>query len=108
MSSSRSEELRSCDVSKSPDPHAFQVEIPALVGQKYKLNSQQVGLQFVAALIGSGLGEPLAGFGSDRFMEWRTRRAQGKREPEMRLPVALPGFIISVSSEYRSSHTRGA
>ncbi|KAK4704618.1 hypothetical protein P7C70_g1592, partial [Phenoliferia sp. Uapishka_3] len=71
------------------------VEIPSLVGQKYGFNSQQIGLQFVAAILGAVLGEPIAGYGSDKYMQWRTRRAKGRREAEMRLPIALPGFILS-------------
>lgn len=27
-------------------------------------------------------------------MQWRTKRANGNREPEFRLPVALPGFFL--------------
>ncbi|KAM0749529.1 MFS general substrate transporter [Meredithblackwellia eburnea MCA 4105] len=70
------------------------VEIPSLLGRKYNLNAQQTGLQFVGALVGALLGEPIAGYGSDKFMQWRTRRANGQREPEMRLPIALPGFLL--------------
>ncbi|KAL8283127.1 hypothetical protein RQP46_005905 [Phenoliferia psychrophenolica] len=72
------------------------VEIPALLGRKYDLNAQQVGLQFVAGLIGSALGEPLAGFGGDKLMIWRTRRANGQREPEMRLPISFIGFLLTM------------
>ncbi|KAK4702034.1 hypothetical protein P7C70_g4191, partial [Phenoliferia sp. Uapishka_3] len=71
------------------------VEIPALVGTKYGLNSEQVGLQFIGAILGALLGEPIAGYGSDRYMEWRTRRANGGREPEWRLPLAIPGYVLA-------------
>ncbi|PRQ71468.1 Major facilitator superfamily domain-containing protein [Rhodotorula toruloides] len=70
------------------------VEIPALLGRKYGLNPQQIGLQFVGAVIGAILGEIVAGTGSDWWMIWRTKRAGGNREPEMRLPFGLPGFIL--------------
>lgn len=43
------------------------IEIPALLGRKEGLNAQQTGLQFIAAIIGSVLGEPIAGWGSDQF-----------------------------------------
>mgnify|MGYP001604740030 CR=1 FL=1 len=75
----------------------MKVEIPNTIGIKYGLNAQQIGLQFIAALIGSILGEPIAGYGSDKYIAWRTKQAKGQREPEMRLPVALPGFVLSVS-----------
>lgn len=72
------------------------VEIPALLGQKYELNEQQIGLQFVGAVVGAVLGELVAGKGSDLYVAWRTKRANGERQPEMRLPFALPGFILAV------------
>ncbi|GJN90621.1 hypothetical protein Rhopal_003633-T1 [Rhodotorula paludigena] len=72
------------------------VEIPALLGRKYGLNAQQIGLQFVGAVVGAVLGEIVAGRGSDLWMAWRTKRANGNREPEMRLPFGLPGFILAL------------
>lgn len=72
------------------------VEIPSLLGLKYGLNEQQVGLQFVGAVIGLVLGEIVGGKGSDLYVAWRTRRAHGERLPEMRLPVAIPGIILAV------------
>ncbi|KPV74750.1 uncharacterized protein RHOBADRAFT_53698 [Rhodotorula graminis WP1] len=72
------------------------VEIPALLGRKYELNAQQTGIQFVAAVVGAILGEIIAGRGSDTWMTWRTKRAHGNREPEMRLPFSLPGFVLAL------------
>jgi len=72
------------------------VQIPALLGQKYLLNTQQVGLQFVAPFLGALLGEPIAGYGSDKWMQYRIRKANGEREPEWRLPFAIPGFLIAI------------
>ncbi|KAF5389272.1 hypothetical protein D9757_003543 [Collybiopsis confluens] len=72
------------------------VEIPALLGAKYQLNTQQVGLQFVAPFLGSLLGEPIAGYGSDKWMQYRVGKAKGEREPEWRLPFAIPGFLIAI------------
>ncbi|GAA5967638.1 hypothetical protein JCM8115_007012 [Rhodotorula mucilaginosa] len=71
------------------------VEIPSLLGRKYELNAQQVGLQFVGAVIGAILGEIVAGTGSDLWMLWRTKRANGNREPEFRLPFAIPGVLVA-------------
>lgn len=73
------------------------VEIPSLLGRKYELTPQGVGLQFIAACIGAILGELVAGRGSDLFMQYRTKRARGNREAEMRLPFAFPGYLLSVS-----------
>lgn len=70
------------------------VETPALLGQKMGLNAQQVGLQFIAYIIGALLGEIFAGYGSDVYMAWRAKRNNGERQPEYRLPFALPGFVL--------------
>ncbi|KAJ3921618.1 major facilitator superfamily domain-containing protein [Lentinula edodes] len=72
------------------------VQIPALLGQKYHLNTQQIGMQFVAPFLGALLGEPFAGIGSDKWMQYRVKRANGKREVEWRLPFAIPGFFIAI------------
>ncbi|KAG9029992.1 hypothetical protein FRB95_004638 [Tulasnella sp. JGI-2019a] len=70
------------------------VEIPALLGVSYHLDAQGTGLQFLAAIIGCVLGEPLAGWGSDKYMA--RRRKRGGHEPEMRLWLSLPGFLLGV------------
>ncbi|KAJ3893858.1 major facilitator superfamily domain-containing protein [Lentinula edodes] len=72
------------------------VQIPALLGQKYHLNTQQIGMQFIAPFLGALLGEPFAGIGSDKWMQYRVKRANGKREVEWRLPFAIPGFFIAI------------
>lgn len=38
----------------------------------------------------------VAGTGSDLWMLWRTKRANGNREPEFRLPFAIPGVLVAV------------
>ena len=53
-------------------------------------------MQFIALLIGAIIGEPLAGYGSDLLVAWRTRRADGERKPEYRLPLAYPGFVLAI------------
>ncbi|GAA5867166.1 hypothetical protein JCM8547_006261 [Rhodosporidiobolus lusitaniae] len=70
------------------------IEIPALLGRRAVLNSQQIGLQFIGAILGAFLGEIIAGKGSDLWMRYRTKRANGNREPEFRLPFALPGYLF--------------
>ncbi|KAJ3796574.1 MFS multidrug transporter [Lentinula aff. detonsa] len=72
------------------------VQIPALLGQKYQLNTQQIGLQFIAPFVGALLGEPFAGLGSDIWMQYCVKRAHGKRKVEWRLPFAIPGFLIAI------------
>ncbi|KAF9891815.1 hypothetical protein FE257_003299 [Aspergillus nanangensis] len=55
---------------------AIVVEMPIAVGEKFGLNAQQTGLQFIAVIIGSVLGEQLSGPLSDYFLSTlRKRRA---------------------------------
>lgn len=55
---------------------AIVVEMPIAVGEKFGLNAQQTGLQFIAVIIGSVLGEQLSGALSDYFLSTlRNRRA---------------------------------
>ena len=49
----------------------------------------------IALLLGAVIGEPLAGYGSDLLVSWRTKRAGGERLPEYRLPLAYPGFVLA-------------
>ncbi|KAJ7754339.1 MFS general substrate transporter [Mycena maculata] len=72
------------------------VLVPQLFGEKFHLIPGQIGLQFVALLIGGVLGEQLAGYGSDRLVSWRTKRAGGERVPEFRLALAPPGFLLAI------------
>lgn len=61
----------------------------------YHFQSWQVGLCFIAAILGSLIGVPLGG----QFGEWTadklTRRNGGIRDPEMRLPAMIPCLITT-------------
>ncbi|KAJ7118802.1 MFS multidrug transporter [Mycena epipterygia] len=70
--------------------------IPQLFGEKFHLGPGQMSLQFIALLIGGVLGEQVAGYGSDVLVNWRTKRAGGRRVPEFRLALATPGFLLSI------------
>ncbi|EIW85852.1 MFS general substrate transporter [Coniophora puteana RWD-64-598 SS2] len=92
--------------------------VPQLFGAAFNLTPGEIGLQFVALLIGAVLGELLAGPGSDAFVNWRTRsRLRALRSPsptnegsverdettgstawhpEDRLVLAPPGFILAI------------
>lgn len=50
------------------------IEIPQLFVEKFGFNTQQVGLQNVAIIIGSVIGEQMGGIASDKWMGWRARR----------------------------------
>ncbi|KAJ7460933.1 MFS multidrug transporter [Mycena galericulata] len=72
------------------------IQIPQLFGEKFHLTPGQMSLQFISLLIGAVLGEQLAGYGSDVLVNWRTRRAGGRRIPEFRLALAPPGFMLAI------------
>jgi MFS family permease len=61
----------------------------------YGFKSWQVGLCFVAAIIGSLVGIPAGGQLGDKVADWFTRRNDGVRDPEMRLPAMLPSLITT-------------
>ncbi|KAL4891469.1 MFS multidrug transporter [Aspergillus ambiguus] len=72
------------------------VEVPQLLQSKFKLNAQQLGLQFLGLIIGSVLGEQLGGVLSDVWMNVRARRIKEKPAPEYRLWLSYPGFLLSI------------
>ncbi|KAJ2993450.1 hypothetical protein NUW58_g1843 [Xylaria curta] len=68
------------------------IEMPQLYVEKFHFNTQEVGLQFVAIIIGTLLGEYIGGFCSDRWM--RQKRANA---PEFRLWLAYFGYALSIA-----------
>ncbi|KAK0748224.1 major facilitator superfamily domain-containing protein [Apiosordaria backusii] len=61
----------------------------------YKFKSWQVGVCFVSALIGSLAGIPLGGWWGDKVADYFTKRNNGIRDPEMRLPAMIPAMITA-------------
>lgn len=55
----------------------------------YGFQPWQVGLCFVAAVVGSLLGIPAGGHLGDLTADWFTKRNGGVRDPEMRLPAMV-------------------
>lgn len=58
----------------------------------YGFDSWQIGLCFIAGILGALLGIPAGGHLGDMIADWFTRRNGGMRDPEMR----LPGMAISM------------
>ncbi|KAF7716597.1 MFS-type Multidrug transporter [Penicillium ucsense] len=73
------------------------VEVPQLLQQKFELNAQQLGLQFLGLIIGTILGEQLGGFMSDMWMKSRSRKIGRKPEPEYRLWLSYIGFLLTIA-----------
>lgn len=73
------------------------VEIPQLFGEKFHLNAEQIGLQFLGLIVGSLIGEQIGGRTSDLWMRWRgNKTASGRRAPEFRLWLSYLGFALSI------------
>ncbi|OJJ86763.1 putative MFS transporter [Aspergillus glaucus CBS 516.65] len=72
------------------------VEIPNLLQEKFSLNEEQVGLQFLGVIIGSIIGEQLGGIMSDFWMRLQERRLGRKADPEHRLWLSYFGFSLAI------------
>ncbi|KAF6813337.1 hypothetical protein CSOJ01_04681 [Colletotrichum sojae] len=74
----------------------FLVAVSSNVGSAfytaYGMETYQIGLCFVAGIVGALLGIPAGGHLGDRMADWLTTRNGGVRDPEMR----LPGMVISM------------
>lgn len=79
------------------------VEMPIVFGEKFHLNSQGTGLQFLAVIIGSVIGEQISGPLSDRFQRRRekwlqTHGSKGKHvKPTHRLWFSYAGFATVIA-----------
>ncbi|KAL7798118.1 major facilitator superfamily domain-containing protein [Trichoderma ceciliae] len=61
--------------------------------QTYGFASYQVGLCYIAGIVGSLLGLPAGGHLGDKVADILTKRNHGIREPEMRLPAVIISAI---------------
>lgn len=76
---------------------AIIITMPQVSGEKFNLDAEGIGLQFIAMLIGLLLGEIVGGFGSDFWMKWRTSKRGGSNWViEDRLWLAYPGIVLVV------------
>ncbi|KAJ5063654.1 major facilitator superfamily domain-containing protein [Bipolaris maydis] len=73
------------------------VEIPQLFMEKFHLNAQQLGLQFLGTIVGTALGEQIGGHSSDRWMRWRASKTAPLRPaPEFRLWLSYIGILLTI------------
>ncbi|KAH8689446.1 major facilitator superfamily domain-containing protein [Talaromyces proteolyticus] len=74
------------------------VEIPALLGVKFGLNAEQIGLNFIGNIIGGVIGEQLSGPFSDYIRNRRLRSNPHHQTPvpENRLWFAYPAYILCI------------
>lgn len=73
------------------------VETPQLFGEKFHFGPQQIGLQFLAIIIGTVLGEQIGGAMSDHWMNTKKRKASGAYvAPEYRLWLSYSGMLLTI------------
>jgi len=73
------------------------VEIPQLFGPKFHFTPQPLGLQFLALIIGSIIGEQFGGRLSDVWMKRGMKKTSHSRPaPEYRLWLSYPGYILAI------------
>lgn len=73
------------------------VEIPQLFPELFGFNTQQNGLQMIAVIVGTIIGEQLGGRTSDMWMKLGRRRRGGHvPEPEFRLWLSYFGFALCI------------
>ncbi|OBT81966.1 hypothetical protein VE02_10016 [Pseudogymnoascus sp. 03VT05] len=71
---------------------ALMAEMPIWMGQKFHMDAQDIGLQFLSVIVGAILGEIVAGLVSDRFMGMMRKR-RGRMHPSDRLWLAYICYI---------------
>ncbi|GKZ27410.1 hypothetical protein AbraIFM66951_004200 [Aspergillus brasiliensis] len=75
---------------------AVVVEMPTVFGEKFNLNAQQIGLQFIALIIGCILGDQLSGPCSDYLLRF-LRRRNGRSCPADRLWLSYVGYGTTIA-----------
>ncbi|KAK5313030.1 hypothetical protein LTR93_011097 [Exophiala xenobiotica] len=76
---------------------ALLVETPVIFGEKFHLDAQQIGLQYIALIIGSVIGEQVSGPLSDFVQRRHRKHSQGnpqhRASPTRRLWFSYVGFL---------------
>ncbi|RAQ67355.1 MFS multidrug transporter [Aspergillus flavus] len=72
------------------------LEIPQLYPEMFGLDTEQVGLQYIAMIVGSIIGDQIGGVISDRWMLYRAKRTNRPVAPEHRLWLSYPGLIMAI------------
>lgn len=76
------------------------IQSQALAGNPYRFKSQAIGFTNFAPLVGAFIGLFTCGPSSDWVSAKLTKRNNGVREPEMRLPVMVPYVLIMILGNF--------
>lgn len=71
--------------------------IPQIFPERFGFNTQQVGLQYTAIIVGTVIGEQVGGPFSDKWMALRERRKGTPAQPEFRLWLNYPGHVLTIA-----------
>ncbi|KAE8317395.1 major facilitator superfamily domain-containing protein [Aspergillus transmontanensis] len=72
------------------------LEIPQLYPELFGLDTEQIGLQYIAMIVGSIIGDQIGGVISDRWMLYRAKRTNRPVAPEHRLWLSYPGLTMAI------------
>ncbi|KAI0133752.1 benzoate 4-monooxygenase cytochrome P450 [Xylariales sp. AK1849] len=72
------------------------IEIPQIYPERYGMNTQQVGLQFLSFILGSIIGEQIGGRASDWWMGRRQQKINARPAPEYRLWISYIGQAFAI------------
>ncbi|KAF5137971.1 putative efflux pump mfs2 [Metarhizium anisopliae] len=72
-------------------------EIPQIFPERFHLDTQQVGLQFISVLVGTIIGEQLGGTLSDRWMLLGRQKTGKQQRPEFRLWLSYIGHLLTIA-----------
>lgn len=72
---------------------AVSSNIASAFNTAYGFDAWQIGLCFIAGIIGAAAGIPAGGHLGDKVADWFTLRNGGIRDPEMRLPAMVISMI---------------
>ncbi|KIW04383.1 uncharacterized protein PV09_04667 [Verruconis gallopava] len=70
------------------------IEIPQLFVEQFGFNAEQIGLQNIAIIIGTLIGEQIGGSASDQWMAQRRKKVHNVK-PEYRLWLSYPGYVLA-------------
>ena len=75
-------------------------EIPQIFPEKFGLDTQQIGLQFIGIILGTVIGEQFGGLASDKWM-WRREKKNVTSgglppKPEFRLWLSYAGHVLTI------------
>lgn len=72
------------------------VELPGIFIVNFHLNTQEVGLQYLAVILGALIGEFGGRFVTDQFISKSRVQGKGQPAPERRLMLSHFGYVLTI------------